>query len=402
MRKLVVVLLVLGLISPAPALADSDVFSTSPSPLASSLDSLSSMEGTSPGLDVVVPFDGMDALQSMASTIDMAGAEALGGMGLALMPLTASVTSDYANVVQMFQEGELARQAMEAQMAARREAERRAQAAARAQSGQLGSDVPFADLFNAAGARHNVDPRMLAAVARAESSFRNEIINCSQPSSAGALGLMQFMPGTARSYGIDPCDPAQAIDGAARMLRGLWERYNNWDLAFAAYNAGPGNVDRYGGIPPFAETRNYVVKVNAYWQEYKERYPEGQLNPGGLVWPAEGPVTSGFGMRWGAMHQGIDIGARMGAPIFAAMAGTVSFAGWQGGYGNIVIINHPGGLSTYYAHQSSMAVGAGASVGQGEVIGFIGSTGDSTGPHLHFEVRENGVAKDPMQWLTRR
>jgi len=118
----------------------------------------------------------------------------------------------------------------------------------------------------------------------------------------------------------------------------------------------------------------------------------------GLIWPVNGPVVSPFGMRWGRLHAGIDIGVPYGTPIHAAASGTVIFAGWMGGYGNFVIIDHGGGLSTGYAHQSSIAVGGG-SVSQGQVIGYVGCTGHCFGPHLHFEVRINGNPVDPLGYL---
>ena len=111
-----------------------------------------------------------------------------------------------------------------------------------------------------------------------------------------------------------------------------------------------------------------------------------------------GVITSGFGWRWGRMHEGIDIAASTGTSIRAAASGTVIFAGWMGGYGNLTIIDHGNGLATAYGHQSAIYVGGG-SVSQGTVIGAVGSTGNSTGPHLHFEVRVNGSAVDPMGYL---
>ena len=119
----------------------------------------------------------------------------------------------------------------------------------------------------------------------------------------------------------------------------------------------------------------------------------------GLIWPASGPITSGFGMRWGRMHTGIDIGAGYGAPIKAAKAGTVISAGSNGGYGLATIIDHGGGLSTLYAHQSQLAVSDGATVSQGQVIGYVGCSGHCTGPHLHFETRVNGTAENPLNLL---
>ncbi|MDQ5820148.1 MAG: peptidoglycan DD-metalloendopeptidase family protein [Actinomycetota bacterium] len=119
----------------------------------------------------------------------------------------------------------------------------------------------------------------------------------------------------------------------------------------------------------------------------------------GLVWPVSGPVTSGFGWRWGRMHEGIDIAAASGTPIHASAGGTVIYAGWLSGYGNLVVIDHHNTLATAYAHQSSMASGVGASVAQGQVIGYVGCTGHCFGPHLHFEVRINGGAVDPLGYL---
>jgi murein DD-endopeptidase MepM/ murein hydrolase activator NlpD len=119
----------------------------------------------------------------------------------------------------------------------------------------------------------------------------------------------------------------------------------------------------------------------------------------GFIWPVNAPITSPFGWRWGRMHEGIDLGAAYGSPIAAAAAGVVIYAGWEGGYGNLVVIDHGGGLATAYGHQSRIAVSVGQSVSQGETIGYVGSTGHSTGPHLHFEVRVNGQAVDPLGYL---
>ena len=122
-------------------------------------------------------------------------------------------------------------------------------------------------------------------------------------------------------------------------------------------------------------------------------------SPHGLIWPVSGPVTSPFGYRWGRLHAGIDIGVGYGTPIHAAASGTVVLAGWTGGYGNYTCIDHGGGLATCYAHQSSYAVSAGAHVSQGQVIGYVGSTGHAFGAHLHFEVRINGTPVDPLGYL---
>lgn len=125
----------------------------------------------------------------------------------------------------------------------------------------------------------------------------------------------------------------------------------------------------------------------------------GSGGSGGCGWPASGPVTSGFGTRWGRLHAGIDIGAPTGAPIRAARSGTVVVAGRQGGYGNTVVIDHGGGMTTLYAHQSRLATSQGRQVGQGELIGYVGTSGSSTGPHLHFETRYDGSPRNPTRCL---
>ncbi len=127
--------------------------------------------------------------------------------------------------------------------------------------------------------------------------------------------------------------------------------------------------------------------------------------PGTFSWPASGPITSPFGMRVHPgtgvfkMHTGIDIGAPMGATITAAAAGRVIFAGWESGYGNTIIIDHGGEASTLYAHCSQIFVSNNQDVQRGQAIGAVGATGDATGPHLHFEIRLNGVAVDPTSRL---
>jgi len=125
---------------------------------------------------------------------------------------------------------------------------------------------------------------------------------------------------------------------------------------------------------------------------------DGTPSASGLIWPVSGPITSGFGWRWGRMHEGIDIGAACGTPIHAAASGTVIYSGWMSGYGNFVVIDHGNGLATAYAHQSAIYV-SGGSVSQGQVIGAVGSTGHSTGCHLHFEVRVNGTPVNPLNYL---
>jgi len=149
-------------------------------------------------------------------------------------------------------------------------------------------------------------------------------------------------------------------------------------------------------------------KLTQIIQQYQSKNPSNQSPPkgnGSLIWPVSGPITSGYGMRWHpiygtySMHTGIDIGAPHGAAVKAADGGTVIYAGWMGGYGNTLIVDHGGGVSTLYAHLSGFAVSSGTTVSQGQVIAYVGSTGNSTGPHLHFEVRINGNHTNPLAYL---
>jgi murein DD-endopeptidase MepM/ murein hydrolase activator NlpD len=118
----------------------------------------------------------------------------------------------------------------------------------------------------------------------------------------------------------------------------------------------------------------------------------------GFIWPVNGPVVSPFGMRWGRLHAGIDIAVPAGTPIRAAKGGSIALAAPYGGYGNYTCIDHGGGVSSCYAHQSSFAITSGT-VSQGQVIGYVGCTGHCFGDHLHFEIRVNGAPTDPLGYL---
>ncbi len=142
-------------------------------------------------------------------------------------------------------------------------------------------------------------------------------------------------------------------------------------------------------LPPLQSPENYL--------------PDRPQQFNGYIWPARGTLTSGYGPRWGRMHRGIDIAAPTGTPIFAAAPGEVIAAGWNnGGFGNLVDIRHPDGSMTRYAHNSRVLVRKGQRVEQGEKIALMGSTGFSTGPHLHFEIHPAGRgATNPMAFLPR-
>jgi len=148
-----------------------------------------------------------------------------------------------------------------------------------------------------------------------------------------------------------------------------------------------------------AGTTLFIPGGRLGWMERQE------INGDLFIWPAIGPVTSPFGWRTSPFgggrqfHSGIDIGAPMGAPVRAAMAGRVSSAGWDNVMGNFVVINHHSGYRTLYGHLSRILVRQGAYVATGERIGDVGSTGQSTGPHLHFTVFRNGVLVNPRNLM---
>ncbi|QXM06977.1 peptidoglycan DD-metalloendopeptidase family protein [Crassaminicella indica] len=160
-------------------------------------------------------------------------------------------------------------------------------------------------------------------------------------------------------------------------------------------------VVSYNGV----EHNKNILEEKIVKKPKKQIVLKGTKNPppkkgtGSLRNPTRGVLTSPFGWRWGRKHTGIDIGAPRGTPVKAADGGVVIFAGWKGRYGKCVIIDHGANTQTWYAHNSSILVKVGQRVYKGQVISKIGSTGNSTGPHLHFEVRKNGVPVNPLRYV---
>ncbi len=203
--------------------------------------------------------------------------------------------------------------------------------------------------------------------------------------------------------------PASAVAAyikalSARMPIGALRGDDRFDLILAHRRAETGEVENgdllYAGLAQGARSTRLLRWQSGGKTEWFEASGVGEQR-GAMRMPVFGHLTSSFGMRFHPllgftrMHQGIDIGAAYGSPIVAAAAGTIIYAGWHGGHGNFVRMNNAGGMGTGYAHMSRIAVRVGESVAQGQVIGYVGSTGLSTGPHLHYEVYRNNQPINP-------
>ena len=173
----------------------------------------------------------------------------------------------------------------------------------------------------------------------------------------------------------------------------------------AAVDKIDSNLEQLDGVAADLQAKVQAQLLAAAGTTVLPAGPMTAPSSAGLIAPVSGPITSGFGGRSSpggigtTYHEGLDFGVPEGTPIRAAKSGTVTIAAYTGGYGNYTCIDHGGGLSTCYGHQSAYAVSVGQSVNQGQIIGYSGNTGNSTGPHLHFEVRINGTAVDPLGYL---
>lgn len=189
-------------------------------------------------------------------------------------------------------------------------------------------------------------------------------------------------------------DPVQIIEGTPFVpLRLAAERLG--------YNVGWDGDNRVVTVNECGEKEVGILALDETAADDEEVLPEGT---GEFIWPVQGgQITSYYGMRNGSFHHGIDIGAPSGTPILASDCGLVVFAGWYYAYGRLIIIEH-GEYFTYYAHNSANKVGVGDIVEQGEVIGYIGVSGNASGPHLHFEIRSGGIrgkTYNPLNYVSR-
>jgi|GEM_PF-1758626 len=241
--------------------------------------------------------------------------------------------------------------------------------------------------------RYGIPLSIARNLVRVESGGRQDAV-----SPDGARGVMQLMPATARALGVDINDPEQNIEGGMRYLRQQYDRFGRWDLAVAAYHAGPVAVIRHQGVPP--KSQAFVRRVLGSAPARSSPAPSSGTAstprpPAGFAWPLEGTLTA----RFSRGHKGVDLAAPHGTPIRAARAGTVLHAGWYYDYGRTVILGHGGGVTTLYGHTSAVLVREGQAVRAGQVIARVGCTGRCTGPHVHFEMRVDGRAVDPLRSL---
>lgn len=193
-----------------------------------------------------------------------------------------------------------------------------------------------------------------------------------------------------------------ASNVASRLAKTHFRQHNKQNLEQNLETTRLGIIQRNSDRPQPQFLPNLAVLLQfpslAAANIYSAKTP---VLPSSYIWPARGTITSGFGWGWGRMHNGIDVAAPIGTPIVAAAGGLVIAAEWHdGGYGNLVKIQHPDGSVTLYAHNQKILVCEGQAVEQGELIAEMGSTGYSTGPHLHFEVHlPEGEAVNPMAYL---
>lgn len=184
------------------------------------------------------------------------------------------------------------------------------------------------------------------------------------------------------------------------------EEYKNYKKVIAKGVNGEKEVVEAVSYVDGKEVSRTTIKETVLSEPKTQKVEVGTLQEppkkatGTFIYPVNGVFTSGFGPRWGTVHKGIDLAAPAGTPVYASDGGIVTFAGWNsGGFGNLVKISHENGFVTYYAHNTSVAVSSGDRVHQGQLIAYVGTTGDSTGNHCHFEIRKNGVPNDPMKYL---
>lgn len=297
--------------------------------------------------------------------------------------------------------------------------------------------------------KQGVDPALALAQAEAESNF-----NQNARSQTGAIGVFQLMPDTAKGLGVNPYDLDQNIQGGVKYLKQQLKKYNgDVNKALAAYNAGPSNVDKYGGVPPFKETQNYVAKINKNYDKYKNELEKMSKAPAGKQSTLENiskktnldkgvtysdksnitshtklttgtnekynanigemgtfdgyTINSAIGQRYvpnggSSFHKGLDLKFAQGTPVKAFCSGYVTHVGVLSGFGRCIIINDDYGYRHVYGHLSAYNVSDKQHVTKGQVIGYSGGSGTLDGkfvenrwePHLHYGIWKPGGTSD--------
>ncbi|MGM7720486.1 phage tail tape measure protein [Metabacillus sp. Hm71] len=265
----------------------------------------------------------------------------------------------------------------------------------------------YAAQINQAAQKYGVNPLLIAAIIQQESGF-----NASAVSSAGARGLMQLMPGTARELGVtNSFDPYQNIMGGTKYIAQQLKTFgNDIQKALAAYNAGAGNVRKYGGIPPFKETQNYVNKVLANFNKLSGSASTmvssftSASNSVADYYKSNFRVTGTFGEKDSLHpngHKGLDLAnGKQGDPVKSLRSGKVITAAYSKSAGYWVVVQQDDGTVAKYMHlQKGLDVKAGQTVSAGQKLGEVGNTGRSTGAHLHLQIEQNGKAIDPQKYM---
>lgn len=208
---------------------------------------------------------------------------------------------------------------------------------------------------------------------------------------------LNILPTTGVLYTVKSGDTLLAIANSFDVEAGALREYNqladSHTLAIGQKLIIPGGAIAPASVPNIVSSNTQLADRSADGPTPEPITVKGA----GMIWPTTSKhISQGF--RWG--HTGIDIDNRARPAIYSALGGTVEYAGWLGGYGNLIIVNHGSGLQTYYAHLEKIYVGKGAAVNKGDAVGKMGSTGRSTGPHLHFEVRLNGRPQNPLNYAS--
>lgn len=202
-------------------------------------------------------------------------------------------------------------------------------------------------------------------------------------------------------YDLDYLRPGQVLEvpslpGVVHTVQAgetLWEISRLYGVSMQA-------IQQANGLSvPEAIRPGRRLLIPGATQARVERLVAGGRLQRAFSWPVRGPISSGYGWRWGRMHEGVDIAVPSGTPVRAAAAGRVVYAGWAGNYGYLVSIDHGNGVVTRYGHNSRIVVRVGQRVSRGQIVAYSGNTGNSTGPHLHFEIRYRGRPVDPMPYL---